>query len=79
MNGVDKHYQAILTLTSELHQNRGTVIVGVFYDLLESLKVSYMRELADVKPENLQRLQGALKQVTLLQSAIESGATVPKI
>lgn len=63
-----------------LRQFVGTDVHGHVNGLLEALKQSYMLDLVDVTPEQLQLKQGALRQVIALQAALTGGmATLPKV
>ena len=64
--------QRMRAATAALRAYAGTEMYEHMLALLEAMKVGYMHDLIDVKPELLLERQGAARQVIALQRALTS-------
>lgn len=72
--------EAMREHTEVLRAFAGTEVHRSLVKLLDALRTSYMLDLVDITPSQLEVLQGAMRQVQALKRAISGGEpTLPRI
>ncbi len=56
----------------------GSELFGHFNELFDLLAQSHMLDLVDIRPEDLQRKQGAIRQLRQLSRSLNSPSIEPK-
>lgn len=75
-----KTRERMLEATHNLRMYAGSELSGHAIELCDALSASYCLDLLHVKPEDLVRVQSALRQVSALRAVFANdGADVPKI
>jgi hypothetical protein len=75
-----RQLQALTARIESIRAYQGTEVFNHFAQLFEQIKQLYMADLIDVKKEELETKQGAIRQVMLLQACMTGPAgIVPKV